>query len=132
MIIRAGSIYLPNGSMLRYQMEWQQDEDGAGWQQKTRQGWSRLYGAKLVEQTTQALARLTAAQAMLRIRKAGFPVVGTSHDEAWCLVPDDAHAPEAAEFIRQEMKRVPDWLPGIPLDAEITVGHRYEKGLSHA
>ena len=127
MTIRAVSIYLPNGSMLRYQMEWQQDEDEAGWQQKTRQGWSRLYGAKLVEQTTQALARLTAAQAMLRIRRAGFDVVGTSHDEAWCLVPDDNYAAEAVEFIRQEMKRVPEWLAGCPLDAEIAVGRRYEK-----
>ena len=132
MTVKDGSIYLPNGSMLRYALEWKQDDNGAGWQQKTRQGWARLYGAKLVEQTTQALARLTAAQAMLRIKRAGFSVVGTSHDEAWVLVPDNDQSDEAAEFIRQEMKAVPEWLPGIPLDAEITVGHRYEKGLSHA
>ena len=127
MIIRAGSIYLPNGSMLRYQMEWQQDEDGAGWQQKTRQGWSRLYGAKLVEQTTQSLARLACAQAMLRIKKGGVDVVGMSHDELWCLVPDDHTSKEAAEFCRQEMCRVPAWLEGCPMEAEIAVDYRYSK-----
>jgi len=64
---------------------------------------------------------------MLRIRRAGFHVVGMSHDEVWCLVPDDDYATEAVEFIRQEMKRVPEWLAGCPLDAEIAVGRRYEK-----
>ena len=118
-----GRIYLPNEAPLIYELEWSTD----GWQQKTRSGQSKLYGAKLVEQTTQALARLTASQAMLRIRSAGFPVVGTSHDEAWVLIKDDYTAKEAAEFIRQQMKMVPDWLPGIPLDAEIKVGSRYEK-----
>jgi DNA polymerase len=127
MTVKDGSIYLPNGSMLRYELEWQQDEDGAGWKQKTRAGWQRLYGAKLVEQTTQSLARLSCAQSMLRICRAGFSVVGTSHDEAWVLIKDDHTAKEAAEFIRQEMCRVPDWLPGIPLDAEVVVDRRYAK-----
>jgi DNA polymerase len=125
-----GCIYLPNGAPLLYQtLNWHTNEQTGevGWRRKTRNGWDRMYGAKLVEQTTQALARLTAAQAMLRIRKAGFSVVGCSHDEAWVLVPDDGHSAEAAEYCRREMMQVPEWLPGIPLDAEISVGRRYEK-----
>ena len=125
-----GYLYLPNGAPLIYrELEWKHNEKTGevGWLRKTRNGWEKLYGAKLVEQTTQALARLSCSQAMLRIKQAGFRIVGTSHDECWVLVPDDSHRDEAAEFCRQEMMRVPDWLPNIPLDAECVVGKRYEK-----
>ena len=130
MTFRNGRIYLPNGAPLLYDtLEWHCNEETGetGWRKKSRNGWDKMYGAKLCEQTTQALARITCSQAMLRIRRAGFRIVGTSHDEAWILIPDNGHSKEAAEFCRQEMMRVPDWLPGIPLDAEIKVGHRYEK-----
>lgn len=132
MKVKDGCIFLPNGAPLLYHtLQWTnlgtKEEPNYGWRRQTRNGWDKMYGAKLVEQTTQALARVTCSQAMLRIRSAGFKIVGTSHDEAWILIPDNGHAAEGAEFCRQEMMRVPEWLPNIPLDAEIKVGQRYEK-----
>ena len=130
MTYRDRRIILPNGAPLLYDtLGWHLNETTGehGWSYKTRNGHERMWGSKLVEQTTQALARVTASQAMLRIRKAGFSVVGTSHDEAWVLIPDDANSAEAAQFCRQEMMRVPEWLPGIPLEAEVKVGKHYEK-----
>jgi len=130
MTYRDRRIYLPNGAPLIYDtLEWHEDERTRehGWRYKTRNGYDRIWGAKLVEQTTQALARITASQAMLRIKHGGFTVVGASHDEAWILIPSDSNRVGAAEYCRQEMMRVPEWLPGIPLDAEMKLGDRYEK-----
>lgn len=130
MTYRDGRIYGPNGACMIYEtLEWHCDAETfeTGWRRRTRNGWDRMYGAKLVEQTTQFLARITASQAMLRIRGAGFRVVGTSHDEGWILIPDDNSKDEAAEFCRLEMCKPPEWLPDIPLDAEVKVGRRYSK-----
>ena len=75
-------IYLPNGAPLIYDtLEWHVPEheevikngDSRGyWRYKTRNGWDKLYGAKLVEQTTQALARIIFSQAMIRIKRHGL------------------------------------------------------------
>ena len=43
------------------------------------------------------------------------------------LVKRDGHEQEALDFCLQEMKRTPEWLPGIPLDAEGGLSQRYAK-----
>ena len=129
-LIRDGKIILPNGCPLQYgSIEYYDDHEAndSYWRVKTRRGYSKLYGAKLVENLIQALARVVMSQAMLRIIAQGFRIVTTTHDELVVLIKDDAKAKHNLEICRQEMKRAPDWLPGIPLDAEASLGKRYSK-----
>ena len=75
----------------------------------------------------QWLARIVMSQAMLRIVDRGYRVVNTTHDELLCLVPKDGREEQHLEIIREEMIKTPDWLSGIPLDAEGSIGERYSK-----
>jgi DNA polymerase bacteriophage-type len=130
MYVSGTGITLPNGSRLIYDtLEWAEDETDRFWRIKLRSRWTKLYGAKLVENVVQALARVVMSQACARIASAGFRPVLSSHDEWTFLVENanESYVAEACEFIAQEMKCTPDWLPGIPLDAELIVGDRYAK-----
>lgn len=139
MQIRDRRVYLPNGAPIIYDtLEWHVRHDDeeqyvpepygdAYWRLKLRTGWTKMYGAKLVENVVQALARVVMSQACLRIARAGFRPVLSSHDEWTFLVKNDKHRNEAMAFITQEMKRPPDWLPGVPLDAEGGLSERYAK-----
>jgi DNA polymerase I-like protein with 3'-5' exonuclease and polymerase domains len=53
-------------------------------------------------------------------------VIGHTHDEI-ILECDESIAGKAAEVLKQQMKRVPEWLPGFPLDCSITTADRYGK-----
>ncbi len=128
--IKDRKIYLPNGAPLIYDtLEWHTDEgDQSYWRLLTRAGWVKMYGAKLVENVVQALARLVLSQAMIAIDKElDLPIVTCTHDEIVLLVKDDSKAQELVEACVAIMKRAPTWLPGIPLDAEYTIGKRYAK-----
>ena len=137
MLIKDKKIYGPGGTMLIYDtLEFHKprgDEDvkdferDGYWRYRTRHGWAKLYSGKLVENVVQWLARIVMSQAMLRIRRAGYHVANTTHDELLCLVPRDGQEPRHVQYLRDEMRRTPDWLPGIPLDAEITISERYSK-----
>ena len=85
-----------------------------------------MYGAKLVENLIQALARVAISQAMNRITRMGYRVVNMRHDDLWLALPKDG-AQEHLEICMAEMKRTPDWLPGLPLDCEGSIGERYSK-----
>lgn len=121
-VIADHRIWLPNGIPLIYEtLEWYIDEEIGDkyWRLKTRSRWHKMYGAKLVENLIQALARLVVSQAMLRIDKLGYRIVNMRHDDLWILVPEDGREITHAEKCRLEMCREPVWLPGIPLDAEL-------------
>ena len=127
-------IYFPNGTSIIYDsLEWHvptEDEEGArgpGWRIKTRHGWKSIYGSMLVQHMCEAVSRLIMTQAMLRIRRMGFRPVNSTHDELLILIPNDDRAEANMELCRQEMIRTPDWLPGIPLQAEAGLSTRYEK-----
>lgn len=127
-------IYLPNGAPLIYDtLEWHVETDKgldnqSYWRLLTRAGWVKLYGAKLVENVVQALARLVLSQAMIAIDKElGLPIATCTHDEIVVIVQDDNRAEELVKACAAIMKRAPVWLPGIPLDAEYTTGKRYAK-----
>lgn len=102
-----GTIKLPNAMTLRYQLH----DD-------------KLYGAKLLENITQALARIVIMQAALRLSKRGYRFILQGHDELLFAVPDDDVA-AAKDVILEEMVREPEWLPGVPLAAELGVGDNY-------
>jgi DNA polymerase len=134
-----GYVLLPNGMKLEYaepKLVWKADEQGVGgrWEYSYRYGecWHRLYGAKLLENITQALARIVVMDAALRIHAAGryrpcpwaYRFVLQAHDELVFIVPDE-ELNEAKRIIHQEMVRRPSWGPDIPLVAEIGAGSSY-------
>jgi len=98
--------------------------------------WSRtrhtLYGAKLLENIVQALARIIVMNAALRIRDRGkgrpcpwaYRFVHQAHDELVFIVPD-TEINEAVRIIHAEMVRPPSWGKDIPLVADIGKGASY-------
>lgn len=130
MLIKDGKIYLPNGCPLDYTtVEFHRDPETGDefWRRKTRQGWTKLYGAKLVENVIQALARVVMSQAMIRIVRMGYRIVNTTHDEVLCLIPKDGQEKQHLERCKAEMVREVPWAPGLPLDCEGELSERYSK-----
>jgi DNA polymerase len=106
-VIEKGAILLPNGMSLRYNVP-----D------------IKLYGAKLLENIIQALARIVVMQAALRLNKLGYRFALQAHDELAFVVSDD-QLDTAKETILAEMIRPPVWAIDLPLAAEIGHGRSY-------
>jgi DNA polymerase len=102
-----GRIRLPSGMYLRYEVPDQ-----------------TLYGAKLLENITQALARIIIMDAALRLEEWGYRFVLQAHDEL-AFVVRDADVEEAKKIILREMLHPPGWMLDLPLAAEIGVGQNY-------
>jgi DNA polymerase len=90
-------IMLPSGRFLSYPyMHLADDENGRqrlaymGMNQTTHK-WVEIptYGGKLTENVVQAIARDCLGVTILRLEKAGYPVVFHVHDECICEVPDE-------------------------------------------
>lgn len=121
-------ITLPNGLALVYH-DLQYDVAAGNLTYRFGTVRKHIYGAKLVENVVQALARVVVMQAAVRVRyECGWNLlpVGQSHDELIYCAPDDL-APFLARVVRQEMSRSPEWARGgeIPLDAEGGIGDNY-------
>lgn len=84
-------------------------------------------GPLIVHNCVQALARVVLSQAMIRIVRLGYRVVNMTHDELLLLIPKDGQEQKHLKICEAEMKREPDWLPGIPLDCESSLSERYSK-----
>lgn len=127
MEVRDHRIWLPNGLPLIYDtLEW--DVETGEWWMKTRRGLTKMYGAKLVENVVQALARVKIGEDMLRIyRETGLRIVSMSHDEPWVLLPDSTEAAALLKFCCDVLASSPAWLPHVPLAAEGKMGRRYAK-----
>jgi DNA polymerase family A len=104
---RFGEIELPNGLRLRY-----------------RPDNHTLWGGVLLENCSQALARIIIMQAALRLHKLGYRWILQAHDELMFAVPNE-EVGEARRVILEEMIRPPAWLPELPLAAEVKVGSNY-------
>jgi hypothetical protein len=117
-------IELPSGRTLTYFNV----SSLGGWTFQTERGGpvQRFYGGRLAENLVQATARDVFAEGLLRVERAGFQILFHCHDEVVCEVPD-ASAPEAAAEISRLMTTTPDWMPGIPLEAETQISDRYCK-----
>ncbi len=126
MLVSNGRIILPNGAPLIYEtIEF--DQEWNAWKIKNRNGWTKMYGGRLVENVVQALARVVVSQAMNRITAQGIKIVLCAHDELVACLPDTPDISSTFEFMKEEMKREPAWLPNIPLDVEAVLADRYEK-----
>lgn len=122
MTIDLQCVILPNGLKLRYDTLRVTPE---GYQMQTRRGeWTKMYGAKLVENVVQALARVVYTDALLRIPQ--HHMVMSSHDEAVFCVPDDDVTMARIE-IESAFTKPPKWLPDLPVECEIHVDQVYSK-----
>lgn len=129
MLVKDGRIYLPNGAWLNY-TTLEYDSDWQAWKIKSRQGWVKLYGGKLVENVVQALARVVLSQAMIRIADMGYKIATCTHDEVVIVLQGDSQMKRAQEhfdWCKAEMERPPAWLPDLPLKVEGGISERYEK-----
>lgn len=82
------------------------------------------YGGKLVENITQAVARDCLAEAIERLEAAGYPVVFHIHDE---VVVDAPPGRQSLKEVEQLMSQVPEWAPGLPLNADGWVNEFFKK-----
>ena len=81
------------------------------------------WGGKLVENIVQAIARDCLAQAMLRLRNAGYEIVAHVHDEVIIEAPIDASLEDVCRIMGEPL----DWAPGLILNAEGYVTPYYRK-----
>lgn len=95
-------------------------------QNQTTKKWERIetYGGKLVENIVQAVARDCLAEAITRLEAAGYPVVFHIHDEIVVDAPEERKNLSRMEHI---MSVVPDWAPGLPLNADGWVNEFFKK-----
>ena len=120
-------IYLPSGLYMAYPelQEYQDDETGrTKWKYKIRNGWEDIYGSKVFQGVTQAVARCVMGEAWLRIQKR-YPLAMSIHDAAYFVAPE-SEAAEALEYAISCMRVTPKWMPGIPLDAEGKYGKTWK------
>ena len=115
------SFILPNTLKITY-TDIRKDEDGYVYTSRT--GDTRIYGAKSVENITQAIARCIIGEQMLQIAKR-YKVVMTVHDAVTCVVKD-GEVEEALTYIDICMKQPPKWAAALPLDCESGVGKNYK------
>jgi DNA polymerase len=117
-------IRLPSGLLMRYdQLVAVRDEKGMQYQYKTRYGWNKIYGGKVIENVCQAIARCIIGEQMIKIAKR-YNVVLTVHDAIACVVKDE-EVLEAQAYIEECMKWTPEWADGLPVSCESGYGKSY-------
>ena len=117
-------IRLPSGLLMRYDQLVSVKEDGkTQYQYKTRYGWNKIYGGKVIENVCQALARCIIGEQMIRIAKR-YRVVLTVHDAVACIVPE-TEVEEAQAYIEDCMRWTPEWADGLPVNCESGFGKSY-------
>jgi DNA polymerase len=118
-------ILLPNGLYIYYNGI-REIADAEGKRQfvyDTRSGPNKIYGGKVVENFTQAVARCIIGEQMLKIAKR-YKVVLTVHD-AIGIVARREEADEARAYVETCMRWVPAWAEGLPVNCESGMGDSY-------
>jgi hypothetical protein len=123
---RHNEVELPSGCKLRYP---DMMHDGSNFQYRrygnnTRKfGWVKIYGAMMVENLCQALARELLVEQMLILEKK-WKSVHQVHDEILFVVPD-AEVDIACQVMQKIMTMPPEWMPDLPLKVEPAVGQTF-------
>ena len=118
------AIQLPSGLMMYYnKLKAEELEKGLQFSYKTRMGWTRIYGGKVIENVCQGIARCVMSDQMLMISKR-YRVLLTVHDSVVCCVRDE-EVDEAATYIDSCMRYTPDWAEGLPVRGDVEIGKNY-------
>ena len=112
---------LPSGLYLGY-AGLEKDSDGQI-TYRTRAGRTKIYGGKVVENFTQAIARCAVGEQMLKIAKR-YKVALTVHDSVVCIAPE-AEVDEAVAYVTECMTWRPKWAQTLPLNCEAGYGKDY-------
>jgi DNA polymerase len=125
-VIEGTTIILPSGLKLFYDNLRMEQGD---WYYDQAQFTKKIYGAKILENVTQALDRQHVTEAGIRTEiralKAGLTdprVLLNIHDENVHCVPED-EAVALADIALEEMRRNVPWSEGLPLNAEVKMGY---------
>jgi DNA polymerase len=120
------TVEIPSGREIRY-FALQRDRRGvSGLTVRSDARRKNLYGALLVENLVQATARDIFAEGLLRLDDAGVDVRLHVHDEAVALCRVE-EADEVAATMERCLTTAPDWMPDIPLAAEVVKSEVYCK-----
>jgi hypothetical protein len=84
---------------------------------------TRIYGGKVVENVTQALARVVVTDQMLRISKR-YKIALQVHDEV-VVICDEDDAENCKAFVEKVMSTPPAWATGLPVACEADYGTSY-------
>jgi len=137
-LVKDHKLILPSGQAMLYDtLEFHRPDVGEDcrdferngyWRMKVKRGWKKMWPSKLCQNIMEFVSRVHVSQAMIRIkRQYGIRSLNWPYDELLLLIPDNSKAEETLELCRLEMCRTPSWLPGLPLDAEASLGSRYSK-----
>jgi DNA polymerase I-like protein with 3'-5' exonuclease and polymerase domains len=127
--ISRGKVLLPNGLSLNYAtptMCYDLMPDGRlkGLVYHYGRFAHKIYGAKMLENITQALAWIIIMNAALRLDALGYRFALQVHDELVFLVPKK-EVDKATTIIHEELVRPPSWALDLPLAVEVKVGPNY-------
>lgn len=140
-LVKDQKVFLPNGSYLYYpELGYREkkgkNEQGCEWSyfrmRTGRKVQTKIYGGKLVENITQAVARLFVSDALLRLQtvkyqdgRPVFDIVNSVHDELVMLFEAGLDDAWVKECLRWAFTTPPSWAPDIPLDYEGELGYNY-------
>lgn len=140
-VVRDFKLWLPDGSHLYYpQLQYREkvdpNEQGCEWVYVRQRGHgkqlTKIYGGKLVENITQAVARLFVSDALLRLQtikyqngKPVFEVVNSVHDELVMLFEEGLDEQYVRDCMAWAFTTPPSWAPDIPLGYEGEIGFNY-------
>ena len=117
-------IKLPSGLYISYDgLKATQTDIGFEYSYMTRNGETRIYGGKVIENVCQAIARCIIGEQMLKINKRHRVVLTVDDSIAACV--KDEEVKEAQTYIEECMKWTPDWARGLPINCESGVGKSY-------
>lgn len=122
-------IHLPNGMKLRYnnlryeeaangRMEYMYDQLKGKKVVPTK-----IYGAKVVENLCQALARIIVGE-QINVVSQRYKVALTVHDSIASIVPE-SEGEKAQRYVEYCMRLAPAWAEGLPLNCESKMGRSY-------
>ena len=122
-IAMPGKIILPNGMPITYSDLHLSSDDGA-WLAKCGNKPRYLWGGAVVENITQALARLIIARAELYLANRGFPAALQVHDELVYVV-HDSQVERFTQALEMTLNRPVPWADGLPVDSEVKSGPNF-------